>query len=398
MIGFSTPPEPFSFQDLLPKRLTVLDLLRSVRLRPAGSGGAREFYKMWCPFHERASGRTLWVANSSGTWGCHSDRCPQRSGGPLWRLLALRGMSDVEAKRLELQVDFTHVERARNVGLQGLEQTTLVREPHVQAWKVDWKLATDVYSAAQEYHHLYVPGAPLSDWLPECPADPGTLEHDFWEQLWYMHGHRALSPDALDTMDVGFDRRIQQLVFPVRSSTGEVRGVARRIAADGKPYVLGGSIYVPEDGTEAQGGPYQYAHVERADVLWGWSELLDRIEAGETVVVVEGYADQLRLLSYGFCAVAKLGRILTDAQVKLLLTAPGRKVIWPDFDVPGLRDAPKDAAKAPGSFHFVVDGGGFKDAGHVGVTYDVVVRALATAVTAPMFVVRVADLMASVKK
>ena len=56
MIGFSPVQPPLTLQDMLPPRLTVLDLLREVRFRPAGTK-KRERSALQLQLYRAAQGR-----------------------------------------------------------------------------------------------------------------------------------------------------------------------------------------------------------------------------------------------------------------------------------------------------------------------------------------------------
>ena len=323
----------------------LLELLARVGLRANRSA---EYVKVYCPFHKASSGKTLWIAHDSGRWGCFSTRCPQHSGGDLSRLLTLRGMNPKIVSSvvggLKLQ-EREQVERPRS--LEDLDNEGRIGEAHVACWLVDWHLAAEVCDAAEcAGGDAYVQGEPISSWAPGCPADPGEVEHDCWEYLWYLLKVRKLSPNALELMEVGLDRERGLLVFPIRSAAGKVLGVARRECRPGADYVLDGCVW-------RNGEPeYHFVRVDRGATFFGWSQMAERIAAGEPVIVVEGYADQLRLAGYGYCAVAKLGHQLSKEQVQLLSTAPGRKIQWTDDDKPGLTGGISDAGaliSAPGA-------------------------------------------------
>ena len=137
-------------------------------------------------------------------------------------------------------------------------------------------------------------------------------------------------------MDVGFDARLGLITFPLFDANGGLLGIARRAPEDGAKYYLSGTFkHIKDEG-------YQAIPVNRGSCLWGWWEQREKIASGAPIVVVEGYVDQLKLLSYGMCAVAKLGRRLTDAQKALLLSVPNKLVHWPDFDTDGLKSGSQD--------------------------------------------------------
>lgn len=356
----------------------LTELLTELGLRV---GPPREYLRGWCPFHPNPSGKTLWISHATGVWGCLSTRCPQHNGGhgsKLERLLVLRGVrQDVAAstvRTLDLRLPVS-VERPTT--LKDRDYSGVVTEAHLAVWEVDWDLAQETCEAVAATGGVgYNPEVPVSSWVSDVPSEPGDVEHDCWEWLWYWLMVRRLSPSALTMMDVGFDREHGVAVFPIRGPDGVLRGIARRACVDGADYHIENSVWV-----EGEPG-YQFNRVRRGDVLWGWSEQSEQIAAGRPVITVEGYVDQLRLIGLGYCAVAKLSHNITDEQLELLTQAPGRKVDWPDFDREGLRAARSNAARmvARSDVAMVSDSFGHKDPGVADVTADVARAAISTAV------------------
>ena len=354
----------------------LLETLAQVGLR---ASRAAEFIKVYCPFHRSSSGKTLWISHGTGRWGCFSTRCPQHRGGDLLRLLTLRGVSPTVAESVIRDLNlkaWEDVDRPRS--LADDDNDGRIREAHVAHWMVDWDLALEVCDAAEAAGAgAYVEGAPVSSWAPDCGAEPGDVEHDFWEYLWYPLKGRRLTPYALDLMEIGLDRERGLLVLPLRGPDGRLLGVARRECRPGADYVLDGCVW-------RYGEPnYEFIRVDRGETLFGWSTMSDRIARGDPIIVVEGYADQLRLAGYGYCVVAKLGSRLSAQQIRLLASAPGRKILWPDDDGAGLKGGAADAGAMVGTPNvaLVTDFSGVNDAGdEQHMTPEIAARTVASAV------------------
>ena len=333
--------------------------------------------RCYCPFHPNPNGKTLWISPDPGRWGCFSMRCAKRSGGDLATLLMLRGMPREAAQTVVRNMDLKkYVAPEGPVNQADLDRLGVVSEGHLQFWRVDWHTVSDVCARALKTGGVgYVQGQPLLDWIPDVPVERGDVEHDCWEWLQYAVLKRGMPAVGLDLLDVGFDRDHGLLTFPIRGPKGELRGVARRECQDKKDYIISGCVWMP---TEVG---YNYIRVERGDTFWGWYDFKTRIDAGSPIIVVEGYLDAVQLAGMGYVAVAKSGRKMTKAQVDLLLSAPGPKILWPDCDRPGI-DGMIDDAKAllfASGVAIVSWFGGVKDAGTAGLSANTVSKVIASA-------------------
>jgi hypothetical protein len=372
----------------------LLEALGKVGLR-VGRGG--EYLRTWCPFHPNPSGKTLWVSHETGRWGCFSRRCPQHAGGNLHLLLVLRGMSPPVAASVVRTLDLKQREQYdRPETLEDQDHIGKITEAHVAFWAVDWALASQVCARVLEVgSSAYVPGVPVSQWA-QVPATPGQVEHDGWEYLWYLLVNRGLTPHGLDMADVGLDMERGLLVFPLRSPNGALMGVARREARDGADYVASGCVYCRGD--DEYDPRVHFVPVRKGETLFGWSSMSERIAAGEPIVVVEGYADQIRLAGFGYCAVAKMGAKLTRHQLALLSEAPGPKILWPDCDPPGIDGCREDAAALAmvPNVRVVTYFGGVNDAGSRGVSAAIVGRVVASATAPALWLSRLPEVFAQI--
>lgn len=350
----------------------LVELLSLVGLRPGRSG---DYLRMWCPFHENPNGKTLWVAHKTGHWGCFSTRCSMHSGGNLQRLLTLRGITPEAARSTVDGLRLSDYEPVRKPNtLKDRDYAGAISEAHVALWYVDWGLAAKVCAEVFRYQDRYDPNAPLRSWAPSVPVDPGQVEHDAWQWLWYPLVVRGLSPSALELMDVGFDPAAGALTFPIRGPEGDVRGVARRECADGKDYIIDGCCWPKDDPR------HTFVPCPKGDTFFGWTEMLPRMSAGQPVIIAEGYADQLRLAGFGLCAIAKLGRMITKDQAALLASVNTQKILWPDFDRDGLMGAKADINRLREQpVRVVTDHGGLKDAGSLQMSSGLAARIISSA-------------------
>lgn len=125
--------------------------------------------------------------------------------------------------------------------------------------------------------------------------------------------------EILQQMEVGEDRKLDRIVFPVRDKCG------RLVALLGRVFVEGRSRYkvYKQELDEAIPG-YGKQEIRHHDHIWNFFRVQKNTRA---IVVAEGFKATLRLLDYGYeDTVALMGVRLTWEQEHLLLSA-GRPVI-----------------------------------------------------------------------
>ncbi len=289
--------------------------------------GHGEFLRGYCPFHGGSKGRTLSFSRVSGRWSCFSTRCPHHSGGGAAYLLYLGGLGMDQAKARVQSMGLGSVPEKRATGIvdqRTLDKSGKVQGSHLAAWRVNWWAADYLYQSECLNRH------------PD--GDRSSREWVHYKALRFML-RRGASPDALTMMDIGVDGESNTLTFPLRNPDGGLEGVARRVPESNKQYIIGGSVYSTSDIR------YRYFKVSRGEFLWGWSEQRDVIRAGGDIVVVEGYADALCLMSMGVAAVAKTSSKLTQSQLDMLASVSNRVLLWPDRDKAGLEGVADDVTR-----------------------------------------------------
>jgi hypothetical protein len=300
------------------------------RVGVTGITGHGEFLRGYCPFHKGSSGRTFSFNRATGRWSCFSTRCQHHAGGNLPHLLYLSGLDRHQAKLRASTLNLEALPEARHSGVvnqRAIDSSGKLQPGHLAAWRIDWDRVAYLYSC---------------ELAGEAPSGDKTApEWRHYPHLKFMMSRR-LKPGPLKAMDVGFDDSVNVLTFPLKNPVGGLLGVARRVPESGQSYVIGGSAYAP--GT----GKGQFFKVSKGSCVWGWHEQVAKINSGEPVVVVEGYADALHLMGAGVTCVAKLGSKLTASQLSLLSKVANAVVLWPDRDKPGLDGAADDVVRMLG--------------------------------------------------
>lgn len=122
-----------------------------------------------------------------------------------------------------------------------------------------------------------------------------------------------------------YDRFRSRVMFPIRSTKGEIIGFGGRLIEKGEPKYLNS----PETSLFSKGHE-----------LYGLWEGRQGIRAEGFVLVVEGYMDVVALAQHGLCnAVATLGTATTPFHISKLMRASDKLVFCFDGDKAGLKAA-----------------------------------------------------------
>lgn len=142
----------------------------------------------------------------------------------------------------------------------------------------------------------------------------------------------GFTKDTLQAFEVGFDRRLRRVTFPIRNHLGELVGVSGRSTLGVGPRY---KIYTTEL-QEAFPG-YEF---KKGRVLWGlhrfYRSALDNTLQGP-VIVCEGFKAAMWLYQHGYNnVVALIGASATREQRYLLQTVSSDLVVFLDNDNAGL--------------------------------------------------------------
>ena len=305
---------PQSFiQDLL-ARVDIVEVVgRYVQLKKSGQN-----YSGLCPFHAE---KTPSFTVSASKQFFHCFGCGAH-GSAIGFLMEHRGQGYVDAIRDLAQV----------AGMQ-VPETERAADSHSKT-----RALTEILSRASDFYRFQLKDSPLAiDYLKRRGITGQTAARfalgfapDTWQPLrsaFDNYDDPQLVEAGLVISDEGkrYDRFRGRVMFPIRSSRGQVLGFGARILDTGEPKYLNS----PETPIFRKGHE-----------LYGLHEARDAIRKSGRAIVVEGYMDVIRLAQAGFDeSVAALGTAVTSAHVSALFKAADHVIFAFDGDAAGRKAA-----------------------------------------------------------
>ncbi|MGH6612093.1 MAG: DNA primase, partial [Burkholderiaceae bacterium] len=287
-------PQGF-IQDLL-ARVDIVDVVgRYLQLKKGGQN-----FLGLCPFHSEKS-PSFTVSPSKQFFHCFG--CGAH-GSAIGFLMEHRGLNYVDAIR----------DLAQIAGMQ-VPETGRAADSHSKT-----RALTDVLARAAEYYRAQLKESPAAiDYLKRRGISGQTAARfalgyapDAWQPLraaFDDYDDAKLVESGLVIADQGkrYDRFRGRVIFPIRSSRGQVIGFGARVIEAGEPKYLNS----PETPVFRKGHE-----------LYGLHEARDAIRSAGRAIVAEGYMDVIRLAQAGFDeSVAALGTAVTGAHVSTLFKA-----------------------------------------------------------------------------
>ena len=166
-----------------------------------------------------------------------------------------------------------------------------------------------------------VPSGPV--YLPErllgvfdwCPTD--LLNAGFEERVLFEH-------------DVGYDRELSRVTYPVRDKNGRLVGIVGRQTEPGYGKY---KVYT----TELRRYGFEVPAFQKGAYLWRADKVFEELRhSRDPVYVVEGFKAALWFCQAGITTVvALMGSYMTDAQQKMLMAMSPRVVLCLDNDQAG---------------------------------------------------------------
>lgn len=262
-----------------------------------------------CPFH-RDRTPSFAVNTKNGCWVCHS--CGAK--GTLPRLLHLLGLPRSKIDRLISPLRDMLVATLRRDRF--LKQTRFQRDPY---------RATPVLPD-------YLLGA--YEFCPTTLVDQG------------------FDPALLQSLEIGFDRSLGRITFPIRDLYGGLAGISGRSVDGSEPrykvYIGGHSGnygWMPGDFGPYFDEEFPGYRLDKSHHLWNGHETMPLAllaPADEPIVIVEGFKACLWLIQAGFSlTVALMGASMSVYQADLLRRLANPLVLFLDNNLAGHRGTRK---------------------------------------------------------
>jgi len=265
----------------------VQDLVDEIAIAHLSRVNIKEdFVAAACPFHKggQESHPSFWINRQNGSWGCFA--CSE-------------GNSDL---RLLLKA----------LGISGVAIDDALEDAERQAKKTaKLRRLREEKRARREFKGVHIlPDSLLGvyDWLPLSLVEEGFSE------------------EVLRAHDIGFDRQLERITFPIRDLFGNLIGISGRATAIGdepKYLVYGGRRTVNGEEVMGELGYWfkSYSNDGIRDHLWRMEKTykaLYEAEAGQ-LIIVEGYKAALWMVQHGWTqTVALMGARMSPQQERII--------------------------------------------------------------------------------
>ena len=320
-----SPVIPQSFiQDLL-NRIDIVDVVgRYVQLKKGGAN-----FMGLCPFHSEKS-PSFTVSPTKQFYHCFG--CGAH-GTAIGFLIEYSGLGFVDAVK----------ELAQNVGMTVPDQDRLPPAQRAEVQAKSLALSEVMNKACDFYRHqlrsaqqavAYLKGRGLTGEIAAkfgmgyAPGGWDNLRAVFYQYDAPELVESGLVIDKSDDIHAGrkrYDRFRDRIMFPIRSTKGQVIGFGGRVLDGGEPKYLNS----PETPL-----------FQKGNELYGLFEARQAIRDVGYVLVTEGYMDVVALVQLGFPqAVATLGTACTPTHVQKLLRQTDQVIFSFDGDAAGRRAA-----------------------------------------------------------
>ena len=289
------------------------EYLESVRIKDS-------FISATCPFHKsgQEAHPSFWLNRYSGEWGCFT--CSAK-GSDLKYLLRDLGVRNLKAE--------AEIEEAAKHAKKTLKVQKLQRLKRARA---DFKGT----------HTLPDSLLGVFDWTPTSLVEAGYSE------------------EVLMAHDIGFDRRLDRITFPVRDIHGNLVGISGRTVHKINPKYLFYSGRRIRNGEEVLGelGEWypEYSNEDVRNHLWRGHIVYPRLikSTKGQMIVVEGFKAALYLVQLGWeNTVATMGTAMTLAQERIIRRIGLPTFVLMDNNQPG-REAARDISQRLASSTFPV--------------------------------------------
>lgn len=324
---------PSEFIDELLNKIDVVDVIEEfVPLKKSGAN-----YMACCPFHKEKS-PSFSVSPSKQFYHCFG--CGVH-GSAIGFIMEYQGLSFQEA--VQFLADRIGMTVPRQIGNNNLQAHKALKQQQQT-------LEQTTADAATFYQQQLKTSPSAQNYLQQRGLSDEIILHyglgyapDDWQALakvFQPYPSNALvnSGMVITKDDRHYDRFRNRIMFPIRSTRGQIIGFGARILDSGEPKYLNS----PETPL-----------FDKGRNLYGLYEARAAIKEAQRVLVVEGYMDVVALAQFGLgYAVAALGTATTAEHVRLLMRqsdhiyfcfdgdSAGKKAAWRALEnaLPQLKD------------------------------------------------------------
>lgn len=291
----------------------VLELVSQFLPGPFKRSG--EYIVCKCPFHKGGNERTasFGVHLEKGVFNCFS--CHE--SGDLRRLLRLLGTPREQVDSI-LDPIKKDLQRSKELYEQTKQHFFLDTDP----FKATFVLPEDLPA--------------IFDWMPVSLVEKG------------------FDPKLLQDMEIGFDRKNNRIMYPIRDMYGALAGYSGGATLQDqipkyKVYQGGhkkGSLWCPSDYGDWFDEKFPGYKFENHHFLWNFNRVFPRVidveEGNDTIFIVEGFKACLWMIQAGFInTIALMGSSISERQQRMLHRLGGDVVLCLDNDDAGRRATEK---------------------------------------------------------
>lgn len=162
---------------------------------------------------------------------------------------------------------------------------------------------------------------------------------------------KGFDPKIIRSLDIGYDRRKDRIIFPIRDLYGNLVGVSGRSVIDDEPrYKVYRGGFLDDEGTKHEGDfgsefdeLYKGYQINPRNYLWNAHRVYPSIlsnEEDEPIFIMEGYKAAVWMIQHGYPnTVATMGSYMSKVQRDILARLSGTKVLFYDNDHSGISGA-----------------------------------------------------------
>lgn len=332
-------------KEIIKERVSIIDVAALyLNLQPAGSN-----YKSLCPFHQEKTASFIVYPdkNTYKCYGCHVF------GDQISLVQEMENLSFPEAIHFLADKFAIQLPGGGITGKSAVNKVAYQDLNEIALGFFQEQLRTDSRETGEFFRRRGIKAETVSLFsLGLAPADRDALWQFLDRKGCKLEKAVELGLVQKKEKRSAYDRFRNRIVFPIFSETGKIVAFGGRALGDSGP---GNPKYLNSPETPVY---------RKGDHLFALHLAKEFIRREKSLILVEGYMDQISLFQAGFKnTVASLGTALTEKQVYLLKRFASSVFIFYDSDEAGQEATQRSLEKAfmQGVFPRVVDCGVFKD-------------------------------------